>query len=177
MKKIVVGITTSLASCLGCITNPVTQMGAPGTMMPKVVGRNLHDEDVRFPDDLKGRPTLLLIAFLRHQQADIDTWLGRLPELEAGIADLRVLELPVLSRGYLWIRSYIDGGMRSGIPDPAARTRTVTIYTNKKAFRKALGLGDESRIYAVLLDKQTKIVHQEEGPISDRKLTAILQAQ
>jgi hypothetical protein len=146
-------------------------------MMPRVAGRNLHYERVQFPDDLRGRPALLLIAFLRHQQADIDTWLARLPELEGGIADLLVLELPVLSRGYLWMRPYIDGGMRSGIPDSAARTRTVTIYTNKKAFRKALGLGDESRIYAALLDEDSKVLRVEVGPADDGKVAAILQSR
>jgi hypothetical protein len=145
-------------------------------MMPKVVGRNLHYARVQFPDDLHGRPALLLIAFLRHQQADIDTWLARLPELEGGIANLRVLELPVLSRGYLWMRPYIDGGMRSGIPDPAARTRTVTIYTNKKAFREALGLGSERSIYAVLLDEESEVIRVEVGPADDGKVAAIIQS-
>jgi hypothetical protein len=176
MKRIAVCAATLLATSFGCITNPMTEMGPSGTMMPKVVGRNLHYAQVQFPGDLRGQPTLLLIAFLRHQQADIDTWLARLPELEAGIADLRVLELPVLSRGYLWMRSYIDGGMRGGIPDSEARTRTVTIYTNKKAFRKALGLGDESRIYAVLLDEDTRILRTQEGPADDGKIAAIIRS-
>jgi hypothetical protein len=151
-------------------------LGAPGTKVPRVRGHNLNRERVQFPADIKGRPTLLLIAFQRHQQRDIDTWLNRLTELERAVPDLNVLELPVLGRAYVLMRPFIDGGMRSGIPDPAARARTITLYTDKRAFRKALGLGSEDRVYAVLADREGSVLRVLEGPATDESVEAILKA-
>lgn len=160
----------------GCAASSVRTLGPPGTKVPQVTGQNLHRERVRFPEDITGRPTLLLIAFRRHQQRDIDTWLRRIEELRRAAPDLNVLELPVLSRSYVVMRPYIDGGMRSGIPDPEARARTITLYTNKKSFRKALGLGPEDRVYAVLADREGTILQVEEGPATERSFEDILKA-
>jgi hypothetical protein len=158
----------------GCAASSVRMLGPPGKKIPQVTGQNLHRDRVRFPEDIKGRPTLLLIAFRHEQQRDIDTWLSRLDELQGAAPDLKVLELPVLGRAYVIMRPVIDGGMRSGIPDPDARARTVTLYTNKRSFRKALGLGPEDRIYAVLVSQTAEILQVEEGPASDESINAII---
>ena len=76
---------------IGCAASPVRTLGTPGTKVPCVTGQNLNRERVRFPTDIMGRPTLLLIAFYRHQQRDIDTWLSRLNEIERAVPDLNVL--------------------------------------------------------------------------------------
>jgi len=47
----------------GCAASSVRMLGPPGKKIPQVAGQNLHRERVRFPEDIKGRPTLLLIAF------------------------------------------------------------------------------------------------------------------
>lgn len=149
-------------------------LGPPGKKVPQVTGQNLHRERVRFPEDIKGRPTLLLIAFRHHQQRDIDTWLRRIDELQTAVPDFDVLELLVLRKAYVVMQPYIDGGMRSGIPDPDARARTITLYTDKRAFRRALGLGPEDRIYAVLADCEATVLRVEEGPATDESFGAIL---
>ena len=166
-----------LASMMsGCAASSVRMLGPPGKKIPHVSGQNLHRELVRFPEDIKGRPTLLLIAFRRQQQRDIDTWLRRIDELQTAVPNLNVLELPVLRKAYVVIQPYIDGGMRNGIPDPEARARTITLYTDKRTFRKALGLGPEDRIYAVLADRQGSILRVVEGPAKDESVKAILEA-
>jgi hypothetical protein len=158
----------------GCAASSVRMLGLPGKNIPQVTGQNLHRERVRFPEDIKGRPTLLLIAFRHQQQRDIDTWLRRIDELQTAVPDLNVLELPVLRKAYVVMQPYIDGGMRSGIPDPDARARTITLYTDKDSFRKALGLGPEDRIYAVLVDREAAILRVEEGPATDDSVEAML---
>lgn len=158
----------------GCAASSVRMLGPPGKKIPQVTGQNLHRDRVRFPEDIKGRPTLLLIAFRHQQQRDIDTWLRRIDELQTAVPDLNVLELPVLRKAYVVMQPYIDGGMRSGISDPDARARTITLYTDKRAFRRALGLGPEDRVYAVLADPDGAIQRVEEGPATDESLGAIL---
>ncbi len=65
---------------------------------------------------------------------------------------------------------FIDGGMRSGIPDPEARARTITLYTDVGTFRQALGLESEDTIYGVLLDEQGAVVEIVEGDFDENKL-------
>jgi hypothetical protein len=151
-------------------------LGAPGTKVPRVTGKNLNGRTVRFPEDIRGRPALMLIAFRRYQQQDVDTWLGRMDDLRRVIPDLQVLELPVLRTSHLLVRSLIDGGMRNGIPDPEARARTITFYLDKKSFRKAFGLGPEDRIFAVLADREAAILDVQEGPATDERVDAIIKA-
>lgn len=142
-------------------------------MFPKVSGSNLLKEKVQFPDDLMGRPTLALVAFKRQQQGEVDTWLAHLDEFEG--RGLRVLELPTISgMRYGWMAGFIDGGMRSGIPDPAARARTVTLYTNTAKFREALGLETRDEIYAVLLDDEARVVRIEAGAWSEEKMGRVM---
>ncbi|MBK7404814.1 MAG: hypothetical protein IPJ41_09320 [Phycisphaerales bacterium] len=148
-----------------------------GTGFPRVSGQNLLQETVHLPDDLVGRPTLALVAFRREQQADVDTWLAREDELSRSISALRVLEFPTISGArYGMFAGFIDGGMRSGIPDPAARERTITLYTDTEKFRQALGLGGPDSIYAVLLDARARVVRVEPGPADDEKVASLLGA-
>jgi hypothetical protein len=67
------------------------------------------------------------------------------------------------------MQPYIEGGMRSGIPDPGARARTTSLYADKRTFRKALGLGPEDRIHAVLADPKATIQVVEESPRDGRE--------
>ncbi len=39
---------------------------------------------------------------------------------------------------------FINEGMRAGIPDPATRERTITLYIDKPAFQHALDMPDEA---------------------------------
>ncbi len=172
-----IGALSVLASLpLGCAASSIGMLGTPGTNVPRVNGQNLNRERIHFPEDIKGRPTLLLIAFHCEQQEEIDTWLGRLEEIKRALPDLNVLELPVLEPAHVVLKPYIEGGMRSGIVEPEARARTVTIYTNKRIFRRALGLGPQDRIYAVLADRDAAVIRVEEGPATDASVEAIIKA-
>ena len=67
-------------------------------------------------------------------------------------------------------------GPIAGVPDPQARARTITLYTDKESFRKALGLGTEDRVYAVLVDREATVLLLEEGPATERSFEGILKA-
>jgi hypothetical protein len=82
--------------------------------------------------------------------------------------DLRIYELPTLGRRYRLMRSFIDGGMRRGIPDAAVRAATITLYIDKSPFRDSLRLPDEDRIYVLLVDKEGKVFWRGAGRFDDR---------
>jgi hypothetical protein len=73
------------------------------------------------------------------------------------------------------MRSFIDGGLRAGIPDRAVRAATVTLYIDKSPFRRALGLRDEDRIYVLLVDREGRVHWRTEGAF-DAKAGADLES-
>ena len=62
-------------------------------------------------------------------------------------------ELPVLSSVYGPARWFIDGGMTRGIPDPAARARTVTVYTDVQKVVENLGLAGTDTIAVLVVER------------------------
>ena len=149
------------------------------TSFPDLAGESLSRKRYRIPADLEGRTNLVFVAFLQHQQRDIDAWLARLGDLESQYSGLYVYEIPLLPRYPKVYRRFIDGGMRAGIPDPKTRDRTITVYTDRSAFLGVAGLDGEDQIWVVLLDGEGSIVWSHIGPVTDaaeRGLEDMLQA-
>ena len=133
---------------------------------PAVTGRSLAGRTFHLPGDFEGERNVVLVAFKRHQQDDVDTWTPHLRPLAAEDPGLRIYKLPTLGRRYLLMRGIIDGGMRGGIPDSAARAATITLYINKSPFRRALAVPDEDRIHVLLVDRAGTILWRAAGPWS-----------
>ena len=54
--------------------------------------------------------------------------------------------------------------MRRGIPDPAVRAATITLYIDKAPFKRALRISDEDRIHVLLVDRDGRVHWRAEGP-------------
>ncbi len=115
---------------------------------------------VRLPDTLDVR-TVVILAFHRHQQAEVDGWIE---ELQARGCPHPILEVPTIGRGYRWMRSFIDGGMRAGIPDPNVRARTLTVYTDVSRVLAALGLRSTDHVVVTLVDPDGTVRAWHQGP-------------
>jgi len=85
-------------------------------------------------------------------------------------------ELPTIDRLNPLFRWFIDNGMRRGIPDSSARSRTITLYLDKPSFRKALSLPDEKRIYAILVDRSGRVLWRTEGDFDEAKAASLQRA-
>lgn len=141
---------------------------------PRITAENLNREEVTLPDDLEGRPALILIAYKQKQQTNVNTWLDRMDEIEAAIPGVQIIETPTISSGkWGWMAGFIDGGMRSGIPDPEARARTITLYTDVSLFNQALNIESVDTIYGVLLDEEGEVVDMVEGDYTPAKLDVL----
>ena len=132
-------------------------------------GRSLDGRSYELPGDLAKPYNLLVVAFRREQQAVVDQWLPWLTELERGRADVAVYELPVLSSTYGPARWLIDGGMTRGIPDPAARARTITVYTDVQKVVENLGLAGTDTIAVLVVDHGGRILAREPGGFEQDK--------
>jgi hypothetical protein len=140
---------------------------------PEINARSLTGRGYRLPGDLDGDRNVLVVAFKRAQQELVDGWLPALLALESRVANLRVYEIPTISGAWSPARWLIDGGMRGGIPDPDARGRTLTSYTDVGRVLKALGLEGPETIAVVLIERSGEIVWQQHGPFDERKLSGL----
>ena len=133
---------------------------------PVVQGRSLTGRHVTLPFDFAGDLNVVLVAFKRGQQDDVDTWTPRLRELAADRPELRVYELPTLASSCRIMRSFIDGGMRGGIPDSAVRAATITLYIDKRPYKAALRIPNEDEIHVFLVERGGRIRWRAVGPFT-----------
>jgi hypothetical protein len=136
---------------------------------PTVSGSNLQRNKLTLPQDFQGELNLVLIAFHQWQQRQVDTWIPFARQLEKDHPAVRYYELPTIQRLNTLARTFINEGMRAGIPDLVARERTITLYLDKKAFREALQLPGEDDIHVLLLDRQGRVLWRAEGAFTPDK--------
>jgi hypothetical protein len=144
-------------------------------LFPKVSGSNLDRVHFSLPQDFEGELNLLLIPFQQWQQRVVDTWIPAAQALEARHTGVRYYELPTIRRMGPLRRTFINEGMRAGIPDPVARERTITLYLDKTSFRQALELEDEDTVYALLVDRDGQVLWRSSGEYTPAKGVALEQ--
>jgi len=125
------------------------------TRFPTIQGTSLEQKRVAMPDDFLGKPTLLLIGYAQKAQFDIDRWI--LGALQADVK-AAIVGVPTIA-GMLpqMVQGFIDNGMRSGIPK-SDWASVVTVYEDAPKIIQALGNERPQSAYAVLLDKDGRIV-------------------
>jgi hypothetical protein len=132
---------------------------------PEVEGRSLHDDVLTLPGDLEGELNLLAVAFDRNHQREVDTWIPLFRDLEERVSGLAGYEIPTISGGWKPLRWFIDGGMKTAIPDPLTRRRTVTVYGDVDRVTEGLGLPDRDRIAVVLIDRRGEVLWMAQGAL------------
>jgi hypothetical protein len=146
------------------------------SLFPPMNGRDLEGKEVVIPRDFTGAPNLLLVAFKRWHQILVDSWGNLLSDLQEAHPALEVWEVPTLSSGYKPFRSFIDGGMRAGIPNPRTRRHTLTVYTSLRDVGRELALPDFETIHLYLLNADGSIAWTGSGGYDDVQAGALTQA-
>jgi hypothetical protein len=144
-----------------------------GRRFPSVAGQALSGETVRIPEDLLGAPALLLCAYRRGTQPDIDRWAACAGREFPWLA---VYELPIIP-SIVWrpFQGMIDGGMRGGVPRPQWSS-VVTLYEQGGKARAFLGDGGGLRAIVVLLDADGVVTFCETGGYRESTARALAQA-
>jgi hypothetical protein len=156
----------------GTTANPVRQF-------PRVEGSNLEGRRFLLPADFEADLNVVIVAFRREQQADVDSWLPFLAEQKVRERGVRVYELPTLNRSYRMVRSFIDGGMARGIPQKATREATITLYIDKSPFKQALAISTEDRIVTMIVSRDGRVLWRADGRFttaSGAELAGVLDA-
>jgi hypothetical protein len=140
---------------------------------PTVSGSNLLRQKLTLPQDFKGELNLVFIPFLQWQQSEVDSWVPWIVEMEAKFPGFLYYELPTIENRNILYQTFINEGMRAGIPNPLTRSRTITLYLKKEEFKKALDILDEEHIHILLLNNQGEIIHRTRGLFSEESSSAI----
>ena len=130
---------------------------------PPVKGTNLEGRSFSLPSDFESTYNVVLVAFRREQQVDVDTWIPFLREQRLAERGIRVYELPTLGRSYRIMRRVIDGGMARGIKDKATREATITLYIDKSPFKRALAIANEEQVAVLLVARDGRVLWHGAG--------------
>lgn len=136
---------------------------------PRLVAETLTGRTLVIPDSLDGRIALIVLAFRRHAQPAVDSWLKPVARRYPDGPTLCWYELPMLGGGWRTVAGFIESGMRSGI-DPASHDRVATYYGDSRRVRDILPIDDHDTAHAFLLDETGVVIWSESGWAGRRRL-------
>jgi hypothetical protein len=144
-----------------------------GRRFPSVAGHALSGELVRFPEDVLGAPALLLCAYRRLTQQDVDQWAAFAARELPGLV---VYELPIIP-ALVWrpLQGWIDGGMRGGVPR-LQWSHVVTLYDHGSTAKAFLGDGGGAGTQVVLLDADGAVAFHDAGGFRESAAAALAAA-
>ncbi|MEI8294278.1 MAG: hypothetical protein WCG66_09865 [bacterium] len=142
---------------------------------PSLCGKDLNGSPWKAPVGFPGEKTLLLIGFDEPQQVFIDSWIKGM-KLESIGSALPWVEMPLIENPGVFMRWFIDTGMRGGIRDKATRARVWTAYTDKKAFLESCGITTTGTISVLVVERDGTILASETGSFTEAGAKRILKA-
>ncbi|MCH2226946.1 MAG: hypothetical protein MK033_04155 [Candidatus Caenarcaniphilales bacterium] len=173
----VLNIQASKAAILPILPGPVNQgeiTMADHNHFPELKSKNLEGKEYLLPQDLETELSILVLAYKRDQQKDVDAWLSGIKEKEIDICPvIRSYEVPVLKQFNTFIRFNIDNGMRYGIDDKSKREHVLSVYVDKESFNQALEIASEETVHTLLVRQSGEILWKESGTVDDEKLNEL----
>ena len=171
-------LATAVSGCAHTKCSPELKPMNSNAEQPKFPKTETHDLNGRaltLPDELPANRTILLAAFEREQQADIDSWVSGL-DLRVDGSGMPWLEVPVVGK-MPWIgRAFINNGMRGGIPDKAKRAHVTTLYVNQEQWLSSLGLAGTDQVCVLVVDRAGNVLARQDGTFEKNKRQTILDA-
>lgn len=164
-KRFQAAMTIWLCASLVACASTVPNREPTGEAFPSIQGQSLAGETYKLPDDLKGEPVVLIVAFKQDTQFDVDRW--ALGMLQAGV-NAKIFELPTVESAIAGAFSArIDEGMRSGIPD-GDWGGVITIYDDAESVVKFVGNERPRNARVLLLNAEGEVVWFQDDGYSPR---------
>jgi len=152
------------------------EISSDSSKFPTVSGFNLNRQELELPRDFLGDLNLLFVPFLQYQQTIVNTWIPLADKLESSYPELAYYELPTINELPALSRTFINEGMRAGIPNAKARERTVTLYIDLEKFMRALSIPTKDEVHVLLVDRQGSILWRTTGSFDEAKGSALAEA-
>jgi hypothetical protein len=141
------------------------------SMFPTIKAKTLAGNDISFPEDTKGKKTLIVIAFEQIAQPQADSWTIEVLNTFKN-KEINYYEVPMLEIGYTFIRGAIDGGMKRGV-DSRLHDNVATYYGPLGGYKSTLQTEDSSILHVFLLDEKGVVIYTTNGAITDQKFAQV----
>ncbi len=173
MKKLtLLSLLLVMQSCIIGAGNNSKIIANQNNHFPKMTGIDLNGKKQEIPAVFKNKFNLIVVAFKKEQQIEVNTWIKALEPMLKQDPNLSFYEIPLIYELSVFKRMFLNNGMRFGITDEIARKRTITVYANRQEFFKLTQMKEE-QIYALLLDSSGKIIWRTEGVADDKKILSL----
>lgn len=140
----------------GCASYEYPSQVNIGDVMPTATGESLEGDVVVMPKDFAGEQTLLIFGYVQDAQFDIDRWLIGLDMTETQV---NVYEIPTIKGMFpRMFKTFIDGGMRKGIPKELWKG-VVTVYEDGDKIQRYTGNQNPNNARVMLLDPNGKVLY------------------
>jgi len=140
--------------------------------LPTLVAKRLDQQQIVLPQELPADRTLALVAFTRHQRAEIESWIRGLHlDEDSSIPWFRMSVLN--DPGSESERSAIEEKLLANHPLPSDRSRLVRVFTDRQAFARAAGVSGTERASVLVLNREGKVLARAEGPFDEAKAQAL----
>jgi hypothetical protein len=151
-------------------------VGSDSVQFPTVSGFNLNRQEFEFPRDFRGDLNLLFVPFLQPQQSVVNTWIPFADKLESSFPEIVYYELPTIDELPALSRTFINEGMRAGIPNAKARERTITLYVSTARFMRAIDISTKNDVHVLLVDRRGGILWRTTGSFDEAKGSELAKA-
>jgi hypothetical protein len=142
-----------------------------GKRLPSISGETLSRVKLRFPENLIGFPAVLLVAYRRGTQPDLDRWIEF---ISVNAPQLLWYEVPAIP-SLIWrpLAGWIDSGMRSGVPQEKW-LRVVTLYEDAAKLRDFIGDNGRDMTHLVVLNSEGVVVWFNSNGYSEETASELL---
>ena len=154
-----------------------------GKIFPDVEAENLLHEEVLIPKDIKGKHTLIGLAFSKKSEDDLKGWYDPvynqlIKKPEAGSLfdfsyDVNVYFIPMLSGAKKAAYGKVMKKFEKEV-DPKLHPHVVFYKGSLKNYQDALNIVDKKDPYFFLLDEEGKIIYATKGGFGQNKLQTII---
>jgi len=154
-KLLAILLSMSLMACTDTSSQDASKKNEKivGIKFPQISAETLAGTKIILPDSAQGKITLIIIAFKREAQPQLDSWLKPFMKEFNGKPGLTFYEVPMLATYWKLMSWMIDSGMRSGIEEEKHKN-VMTYYGDYTIYQRELGLNDVTFGYAFLLDRE-----------------------
>ena len=142
-------------------------------IFPILCAEDVAGQPVILPGDLAGERSVVLIAFLQHQQAAVESWLPLLELLTYRLGDFHYYVIPTVQRLVGWQGEFADMGVRLRRSGQASE-HLLTLYVDLNDFNRALDIPTVSQIYPLLIDRAGHVLWRAEGGFTPEKAERLI---
>lgn len=171
MRKLIVCMLMSCAAGL---------FAQVGKQFPELSGTTLEDKAITLPGDIKGKETIVCLAYSRKAEEALHSWINPLynrffnkTDIMADLDDVNLFFVPMFTGIHQPTENMAKKQLKEGTSKEFL-SKIICYHGSIKPYKETLGLTDKDEPYFFILDPNGKIKYMTSGFYNDKKLEEII---